>query len=200
MTEQEWLACNDPLRMLRFLRAEPNARKPLLLACACVSRIQAMLDDHARRWVAVAEAVADGKIDVGKLPDESCETALSGLVDNGMAHAVMDIFMVGWQLSESELQPGDASWALERCKQALVVREIFGNPFRPIPANTSWLTSTVVTLAQAIYDERAFDQLPILADALEDAGCGNADILNHCRQPGEHVRGCWLVDLLLGKQ
>jgi hypothetical protein len=55
-------------------------------------------------------------------------------------------------------------------------------------------------LAQAISDDRAFDRLPILADALEDAGCDNADILDHCRMPGEHARGCWVVDLILGKE
>jgi hypothetical protein len=54
-------------------------------------------------------------------------------------------------------------------------------------------------LAQAIDDERAFDRLPILADALEDAGCTDADLLNHCRGPGLHVMGCWVVDMLLGK-
>ena len=68
---------------------------------------------------------------------------------------------------------------------------------RPDPR---WRTSNVTALAQAIYDDRAFDRLPILADALEDAGCTDADILNHCRQPGEHVRGCWVVDLVLGKE
>lgn len=70
-------------------------------------------------------------------------------------------------------------------------------------ADLSWLASnngTVVKLAQAIYDERAFDRLPILADALEDAGCTNQDILAHCRGGGEHSRGCWVVDLLLGKE
>jgi hypothetical protein len=72
-------------------------------------------------------------------------------------------------------------------------------PFN-LSLNPCWLTLTVRQLAQAIYDDRAFDRLPILADALEDAGCDNADILNHCRQPGEHVRGCWVVDLLLGKE
>ena len=63
----------------------------------------------------------------------------------------------------------------------------------------AWNGGTIHHLAQAIYDERAFDRLPILADALEDAGCTDAAILDHCRQPGEHVRGCWVVDLLLGK-
>jgi hypothetical protein len=81
--------------------------------------------------------------------------------------------------------------------------DIFGNPFRPAttPSATvlAWHDGTVVKLAQAIYDERAFNHLPILADALEEAGCTNPDILGHCRRPGEHVRGCWVVDSLTGR-
>jgi len=69
----------------------------------------------------------------------------------------------------------------------------------PLRLDGAWVTSTVTALASAIYDERAFDRLPILTDALEDAGCNNTDILNHCRQPGLHTRGCWVVDRLLGK-
>jgi hypothetical protein len=80
-----------------------------------------------------------------------------------------------------------------------LLREIFGNPFRPVSLNPTWHTTNVLALVQAIYDDRAFERMPILGDALEDAGCDNADILNHCRQPGEHVRGCWVVDLILGK-
>ncbi|MBL8794488.1 MAG: hypothetical protein JNM56_11325 [Planctomycetia bacterium] len=80
------------------------------------------------------------------------------------------------------------------------MREIFGNPFRPVPVDPTWRTPTAIAIAQAIYDERAFDRLPILADALEDAGCTHVDLLNHCRQPGEHVRGCWAVDLVLGRE
>ena len=78
-----------------------------------------------------------------------------------------------------------------------------GNPFRPAPAaDPSWLAwngGTVAKLAAAIYDARRFADLPILADALEDAGCDNADILHHCRSEKEHVRGCWVIDLLLGR-
>jgi hypothetical protein len=87
---------------------------------------------------------------------------------------------------------------------AALLRDIFGNPFRPRPSvKPAWLTwkgGIICKLAQAIYDERAFDRMPILADALEDAGCDNADILAHCRSEGPHVRGCWVVDLLLGKE
>jgi hypothetical protein len=83
---------------------------------------------------------------------------------------------------------------------AALLRDIAGNPFRPVTIILTWLTwndGRAVKLAQGIYDEGAFDRLPILADALEDAGCTNADILDHCRQPGEHARGCWVVDLIL---
>ena len=86
--------------------------------------------------------------------------------------------------------------------QVALLRDIFANPFRPVSFDPSWLAwngGTVVKLAQGIYDERAFDRLPVLADALEEAGCDNIGILAHCRQPGEHVRGCWVVDLILGK-
>ena len=80
---------------------------------------------------------------------------------------------------------------------------LFGNPFRPPPAvEPAWLAwngGTVPQLAQAIYEERAFDRLPILADALEEAGCTDAEILRHCREPGEHARGCWPLDRILGR-
>jgi hypothetical protein len=88
--------------------------------------------------------------------------------------------------------------------QVALMRCVFGNPFRSMPtADLTWLAwndGTVPKLAQAIYEERHFADLPILADALEEAGCDNADILTHCRGGGEHVRGCWVVDLLLGKE
>jgi hypothetical protein len=82
---------------------------------------------------------------------------------------------------------------------AVIFRDIFGNPFRPVTADPAWLTSTVVALAEGIYADRAFDRMPILADALQDAGCDSADVLDHSRGPGPHVRGCWVVDLVLGK-
>ncbi len=76
---------------------------------------------------------------------------------------------------------------------------IFGNPFRSVAFADSWRTETAVSLANGIYEERAFDRLPILADALEEAGCDHLDLLTHCRGPGPHARGCWVVDGVLGK-
>jgi hypothetical protein len=91
-----------------------------------------------------------------------------------------------------------------RKEHAALLHDVFGPIlFRPAtfdPLLFEWKDGTIPKLAQGIYDDRAFDRLPILADALEDAGCDNADILAHCRGPGEHVRGCWVVDLLLGKE
>ena len=82
-----------------------------------------------------------------------------------------------------------------------VVRDVFGNPFRPVTFDSSWLTSTAVSLARGMYDAREFSPMPILADALQDAGCDNDDILGHCRDPKQtHVRGCWVVDMVLGKE
>ena len=83
---------------------------------------------------------------------------------------------------------------------ARLLRDIFGNPFRPVTFSPSWRTDTAVTLAQQMYESRDFGAMPVLADALQDAGCDNDDVLNHCRGPGPHVRGCWVVDLLLGKE
>jgi|GEM_PF-5757293 len=80
-----------------------------------------------------------------------------------------------------------------------IIRDIFGNPFRPVAFSPEWRTSTVVSLARGMYDSRDFSAMPILADALQDAGCEQAEILDHCRGSGPHVRGCWVVDLALGK-
>ena len=103
----------------------------------------------------------------------------------------------------------DAEWevrseAVGRYTSGIMVplmREVFGNPFRPVTVNPAWLTSDVRLLAMGIYDEKAFNHLPILADALQDAGCDSDDILNHFRDPNAtHVRGCWALDLVLGKE
>jgi hypothetical protein len=86
----------------------------------------------------------------------------------------------------------------------VLLRDILGNPFRPVPRVDprclSWNGGTVPKLAAAIYADRAFDRLPVLADALEDAGCTDAALLGHLRGGGEHVRGCWALDLVLGKE
>ena len=84
--------------------------------------------------------------------------------------------------------------------QCDLIRDIAGDPFRPIVPDARWRTNNVLALARGVYDDRAFDRLPILADAMMDAGCEDDLIIEHCRGEGPHVRGCWVVDLVLGKE
>jgi hypothetical protein len=95
---------------------------------------------------------------------------------------------------------GSVQEQAERTAQADLVRDLFGNPLKPAAFEPSWRTATILNLARSIYEEREYDRLPTLADALQEAGCTDAQILAHCRQPGNHVRGCWVVDFVLGKE
>lgn len=97
----------------------------------------------------------------------------------------------------------DPQWARQAAGdpvRAALLIEIFGNPFRPVTCEPSWKEGKVAQLAEAIYTERAFERMPILADALEESGCTNEEVLVHCRDGGEHVRGCWAVDLITGRK
>ncbi len=91
-------------------------------------------------------------------------------------------------------------YAMERAAQCALLRDIFGNPFRPTTLDSSWLNPAVKALAQIIYDDRTFDQMPILANSFVKSGCADPEILNHLRGSGPHVRGCWVVDLVLGRE
>ena len=102
-------------------------------------------------------------------------------------------------LDEDHIRIGHRARDAEKAIQTRFLRDIFGNPFRLVAIEPAWLTETVVGIARGIYEDRAFERMPILADALQDAGCEHPDILTHCREPGVHVRGCWVVDLVLGK-
>jgi hypothetical protein len=116
--------------------------------------------------------------------------------------------MAMWEVAKALARKTSPDWreweaAICRAKESLMplVRDIFGNPFRPVSFDPVWRTSTAVALARQMYESRDFGAMPILADALQDAGCDVDDVLNHCRDPhATHVRGCWVVDLLLGKE
>jgi hypothetical protein len=211
MTEQEWLACPDPQKMLEFLRDKASERKFRLFACAFGRAVRDSQHQLGPSTVAVAERYADGLASDQELASEGRRWACSPEERGPVAPSAYD---GAWETVDSLTRyervwrhdpdsysciPADA--VLKR--SALLLRDIFGNPFRPVAINPAWLSwndGTVKKIAQAIYDERAFDRMPILGDALEEAGCTNSDILAHCRQSGEHVRGCWVVDLLLGKE
>jgi hypothetical protein len=113
-------------------------------------------------------------------------------------------FVLAVSRSAAEALAKVRPWEQARGRQVPLLRDIYGNPFRPtaavVPAWLLWNDSCVLHIAQTAYRERSFERLPILADALEEAGCADADMLAHCRAGGEHARGCWVIDLLLGKQ
>lgn len=207
MTEHEWLACPDPLRMLQHIDAEPNTRKPLLLAIACLNRLGERLPEACRLWLRDAEAVAEGlasldRIDVHYEAAEWQLDELATVDEPGEIAAIQSILFPGWTdpiYADSVRSDNLPGLAAEQAAQAALVREIFGNPFRPVGVGPSWRTPAVLSLARTIYDEQLFVRMPEIAEALEREGYGNSEVLSHCRNPAQHVRGCWVVDLLLGK-
>jgi hypothetical protein len=193
--------------MLHFMRRKASERKLRLFACACVRRVEYLLGSYlSRQALEVAEHYADGSadehqrrkarqvIDYGGGGEahwgafQACERCVSHALGSEIAAEVSG-------LTTPDREQGEH-------QQSGPLRDIFGNPFRSIRLNPAWLaweSRTIPKLAEAVYEERAFDRLPILADALEEAGCDASELLAHLRGLGPHVRGCWAVDLLLGK-
>lgn len=222
MTETEWLAKPNPKQLLKFLgdKGSISERKLLLFAAACFRHIWSFLSVQSRLVVEILERCLDDGSELetvrmlatqgqaipsadyanlaplkvlraGRVPARVQEATIAA------ARAVAARVLIN---EEHGIYGSDKAYHVERRVQSDLFRDIVGNPFRPRAVDPDWNTTTVVQLAQAIYDDRTFDHLPILADALEEAGCTDATILEHCRGPGPHVRGCWVVDLLLGKE
>jgi hypothetical protein len=205
MTEAEWLACRDPMPMLELPGTQRSPRKRRLFVVACCRRIAGVMTEAGKRAVIAAEDYADGLIDRYELHDAWVSVGFPKAENRRYAAAVARAASVS---PGNDLAAHGAASAVnasakkrqERAAQADLLRDIFGNPFRPVALDPAWLTSDVLALAKGIYDEKAFDRTPILADALQDAGCDNDEVLAHCRDAQQvHVRGCWVVDLVLGK-
>ena len=196
MTEEEWGLCGDPVPMLAFLAGRADGRKLRLFACACTRRVWGRLEDLARAAVEVAECFADGTAGAAELRAARLACKSAGASASWYA-AASDPAVAA---RNAALSAQSASGEAERFAQAALLREVFGPlPFRPVAVEPGWLRPGVVRLARTVYEERAFDRLPALADLLQQAGCANAELLAHCRSGGPHVRGCWAVDVLLGK-
>jgi hypothetical protein len=218
MTEAEWLTCTDPQKMMEFFRGKASDRKLRLFAVACCRRVWHLLvDKRSLKAVEVAERFADSAATEQELEavrQGAWEFALHVVHEDERffdldADALNAADAPAWA-AEWSLDPRRVVVAAQRAlgttegkAQADLIRCIVGNPCRIVTLNPSWVLwndGTVAQIAQGIYEDRAFDRLPILADALEDAGCHEADILSHCRQAKEHVRGCWVVDLVRAKK
>jgi hypothetical protein len=217
MSERAWMAGVDAQAMVESLRGSGSERKLRLFACArCRSVWPLLADGRSREAVEVAERLADGlaseadraaafarATEAASVEDyEDPEDDATYLAAVAAAYARNVVWAEAYVAAHATAPPLVMTDPAAEAVAVGQLRDIFGDPFRRVSIEASWLTwhdGTIPRLAQSIYDDRAFDQLPILADALEDAGCNDADSLNHCRSGGEHVRGCWVVDLLLGK-
>jgi hypothetical protein len=229
MTEEEWLSTSFALLFIttaattrRDADGEPieDEWRAVAARVACLQRLGTEMPLGVREWVTKATAY---------LGEEDREASAGQLLDRdspGMYHAFREAYAVAgpelrqrlaaaqdvfrgsdyyaceyYLLEDDETSltyTGDAYLA-ESAAHCDIIRDIFGNPFRPVTFAPTWRTTDAVGVARSMYDSRDFAAMPILADALEDAGCDSADVLAHCRGDGPHVRGCWVVDLVLGK-
>ena len=219
MTEAEWLACDNAVQMLAFLRETNNLdeRRNRLSGVALCRRVWHLLTDpRSRDAVEVAERWADREATPEEL-DAAFEAAFDvfaayreqgGEVAPGWAAcAAADISHPDEAAEAVARAAAHAGGEGEATAQAGIMKCVFGNPFRRLTVDAGWLTPTVANLAPVTYEERALpsgeldpQRLAVLADALEDAGCADPGLLGHLRSPGPHVRGCWALDLVLGKE
>jgi hypothetical protein len=231
--EAEWLACEDPTQMLKFL-SQPTGdysvleflperasqRKLRLFCVACCRTVwDHITESELREAVDLSEAFADDwsvrpkLIEVSRVVnDMGMEDWSRGFVGIPMTMGLWERSSAVWEASKEKVRPEGVA-----AKVALVageerddgptsrinaahLRDILGNPFRTVAFSPEWRTDTALSLARQMYESRDFGAMPILADALQDAGCDSEDVLNHCRSGGVHVRGCWVIDLVLGRE
>jgi hypothetical protein len=230
MTESDWNSCTDPRPMLEFLQGKVSDRKLRLFGCACCRQVWSLLSDkYSRKALTTVERYADAEVSGEKLGFAWGDARRAAQVAHRQERQTADATAM-WAvalLCEADIGRGLAAVGLAaRCKaypnetlrladaqweQLFLLRDIFGNPFRPSPpfspAVLNWNDGTVRRIAETLYEDRRMPEgtldtarLAILADALLDAGCDNDDLIQHCREPGPHVRGCWALDLALNKE
>jgi hypothetical protein len=229
MTEKQWLSAANLKLPLKHLATQSERKRRLLAVASCARVAHLVPDKRATRVLSCIERYADGLVGDSEInkaeslafrlfdelrgtdadddtltPAAAAAEAILFAVNGGVmrgdpaglaSHAAAEA--VGIAAARGKQA---AARAAEVGAQLKLLGEIFGNPFRSVAVDPAWRTSTVMALASGIYEERAFERLPILADALQDAGCDADAILDHFRDPAAtHVRGCWALDLVLGK-
>ncbi len=221
MTATDWNTTDDVNAMLDAIRGKASDRKSLLFACGCCRLIEAK--------VPAAGYLANKlESDAGRTLTQDDKWSMFAVVSSallGNIHPLISRFLSGtdnqpWQLSKNvsslirmmtpapghevtgevlEISVG-AEPPRKSFDQANVLREVVANPFHEIVFAPEWRTETVLGLAESIDESPAWDRLPILADAMQDAGCEVPAILDHCRDPLRvHRRGCWVLDLVLNR-
>lgn len=212
-----WLTQTQYAELLELLDPHVCPRKWWFLIAACLRAVEEKMPGPASRSaISLVEECAEGRQDATQI--EKTEAAIRAEVTGDHPREVRAAgFAANWALVRSGLAPllhvtKKVAWntaitlgarVAHECHEYPPViawlRDIFGNPFCPVVVKPAWRTDTVLTLARMMYELRDYSAMPILADALQDAGCDDDDILSHCRSEGQHVRGCWVLDLVLEK-
>lgn len=194
MTGREWAVSDDPRRMVDALSRQ----------CTVSDRKWRLFVAAFWRWMANRLPESEQElIDVATVTEEWAETGR--LRPGERASTWPDMIFFGADARQTAMRTADfpfrgSSPQVEQIDyQASVLRDLFGNPFRLPVVEPRWRSSDVLGLARAIYEDRVYERMPILADALMDAGCEDEWIIGHCRGDGPHFRGCWVLDLVLGK-
>ena len=214
MSEAEWFSQQDPHQLLISLGNEASKRKLRLFCTSCVRRVWAILDKHneAKQAIDTSEKYADDDCTYDELAaaslqaDRCIQNATNYEEKNALRAAAwasgarMDAIGIARSVVEASALASGEENEPEREAQAHLLIDIFGNPFQPSALQVQAIPSDVIALAEEMYKSCNFQSMHQLADALERAGYSSSDILNHCRGPGPHVRGCWVVDLVLGKK
>jgi hypothetical protein len=209
----EWEFGHDLGAMCRevTLANRDGARVSRLFACACGRLVWHSLSKKlGRPSVEIGEKVADGRAGWGDLRREFLRIRLASPPTPEIDKAIYDSSVALLMLFE--ISVGSAGVAARHLRevsrlvdrldlnhsQCELIRDIFGDPSCPLPFDPAWSSPRVAELARSIYDARDFDAMPMLGDALEEAGCDGPEVLDHCRRPGHHARGCWVLDCAMG--
>ncbi|HKB35439.1 MAG TPA: hypothetical protein VKD72_03230 [Gemmataceae bacterium] len=208
MKEADWLDWVDPRPMLRFLRLRASDRKLRLFACACCRLVWDHLPgDHVRRTVELGERYAEGLVLEVEMETARREfnkaIARERGVNARLAQAVAELLRARFSpaLVAERARTGREAFLLQ-WRQCDLLRDLF-RPFRRVGGEPPWLAwkdGLVVKKALAIYEQRRWQDMPLLADLLAEAGCADDEVLSHCRGQGPQVRGCWVLDELLGRE
>ena len=229
--EERWRQSKNPGTLVRLVkeRVSEGKRKFRLLAAACCRRAWKKFDTEHRHALEVIERYADGEAKYTEMRLAVAGMRMEGyrmqplLVEaarrdaaDGVGAVVFKLLGVSWGGATNDLEEEHEAresawfdreeWAPECARLCQIVRECFAHIFEPVAIERSWLTTTVLQLAEAAYLHRDPSEgtlepvrLAVLADALQDAGCDSAILLDHLRGLGPHVRGCWALDLILEK-